>query len=231
MRSEKTGDFRAYFNKISTMKKEKVTTLFLDIGGVLLSDGWGHDFRHLAADKFHLDKQEMEERHSIMFVTYEEGKITLQEYLNRVVFYKKRDFSFNEFRDFMLSLTTPYPDMIAFIKKIKSQYGLKIVAVSNEARDLNRYRIHTFKLNSFIDFFISSCYVHIRKPDINIFRMALDLAQVTAEEVVYIDDVQMFTDIATDLGIKSIHHTDWHLTSEALADMGLPVENNILLHV
>jgi len=108
---------------------KKITTLFLDIGGVLLSDGWGHDFRHLAAEQFHLDKQEMEERHNIMFVTYEEGKITLKEYLDRVVFYKKRDFSFNEFRDFMFSLTTPYPDMIAFIKKIKVQDSIILIII------------------------------------------------------------------------------------------------------
>ena len=165
-----------------------------------------------------------------MFVTYEEGKITLEEYLNRVVFYKKRDFSFNEFRDFMFSLTTPYPDMIAFIKKIKEQYGLKIVAVSNEARELNAYRIDTFKLNEIFDFYVSSCYVHVRKPEIAIFKMALDMAQVPTEEVVYIDDVQIFTDIATDLKIKSIHHTDWQSTSEALADLGLIVEYNKLVH-
>ncbi len=212
------------------MNNEKVTTLFLDIGGVLLSDGWGQDFRHQAAEKFHLDKKEMEERHSIMFATYEEGKISMDEYLNHVVFYQDRDFSHTEFRDFMFSLTTPYPNMIAFIKKIKVQYGLKIVAVSNEARELNAYRIETFELTSFIDFFISSCYVHVRKPDAAIFKIALDTAQVSADEVVYIDDVQMFTDIATDLGIKSIRHTDWHSTSEALAGMGLFVEKNKLIH-
>lgn len=91
------------------MKKNKITTFFMDIGGVLLSDGWDYEFRQLAAEKFHLDLAELEERHNIMFVTYKEIKITLEEYLDGVVFYKKRDFSFNEFRDFMFSLTTPYP--------------------------------------------------------------------------------------------------------------------------
>ena len=98
--------------------KNKITTLFLDIGGVLLSNGWGHNFRHLAADNFNLDRQELDDRHKIMFVTYEEGKVTIEEYLKRVVFHKKRDFSFNEFRDFMFSLTTPHDDMIAFIKEL-----------------------------------------------------------------------------------------------------------------
>jgi putative hydrolase of the HAD superfamily len=212
-------------------KNKKITTLFLDIGGVLLSDGWGHDFRHRAAEQFHLDKQEMEERHNIMFVTYEEGKITLEEYLDRVVFYKKRDFSFNEFRDFMFSLTTPYPNMIGFIKKLKVQCGLKIVAVSNEARELNTYRIQRFMLNRFIDFFVSSCYIHVRKPDAAIFKIALDMTQVSPDEVVYIDDVQMFTDIATDIGIKGIRHIDLSSTSEALAAMGLQIEDNKFVHV
>ena len=198
-----------------------ISCLFLDIGGVLLSNGWGHDFRQKAAEKFHLDEQELEERHGIMFVTYEEGRITLDEYLDRVIFYKKRDFTFNEFRDFMFSLTTPNVEMIAFIKKIKAQYGLKIVAVSNEARELNAYRINTFKLNRFIDFFISSCYVHIRKPDARIFKLALDMAQVPENEVVYIDDVQMFVDVATDFGIKSICHKDYSSTAKALARLGL----------
>lgn len=207
-----------------------ISCVFLDIGGVLLSNGWGRDFRQKAADKFHLDKEEMEERHSIMFVTYEEGKITLDEYLDRVVFYKDRDFSHEEFRDFMFSLTTADVEMIAFIKKLKAQYGLKIVAVSNEARELNTYRIHTFELNSFIDFFVSSCYVHLRKPDANIFRMALDTAQASPDEVIYIDDVQMFVDIATDLGIKSIRHTDCLSTSKALTSIGLQVEQNKMMY-
>ncbi len=203
------------------MNKTNITTLFLDIGGVLLSNGWGHDFRHNAAEKFNLDIPDMEDRHSIMFAPYEEGSVTLNEYLNRVIFYKKRDFTSDEFRDFMFSLTTPHDEMIAFIKKIKQQYNLKIVAVSNEARELNAYRIHTFKLNSFIDFFVSSCYVHLRKPDTRIFKLALDMAQVSENEVVYIDDVQMFVDVASDLGIKSIRHTDCSSTAAALMDFGL----------
>ena len=81
--------------------------------------------------------------------------------------------------------------------------------VSNEAKELNEYRIHTFRLNSFVDFFISSCYVHLRKTDAAIYRMALDIAQVPADQVVYIDDVQMFVDVAEDSGIRSIRHTKY----------------------
>lgn len=201
-----------------------ISCLFLDIGGVLLSNGWDHEFRQRAVEHFHLDSDEMENRHSLMFVTYEEGRITLDEYLDRVVFYQKRDFPRDQFKEFMFSLSTPDLGMIAFIKKIKLQYGLKIIAVSNEARELNTYRINTFKLNEIFDFFVSSCYVNRRKPDAAIFRLAMDGAQVPLDEIVYIDNLQMFVNVAKDLGITSIHHTDYLSTAKALADLGLPVK-------
>jgi putative hydrolase of the HAD superfamily len=206
------------------MSENKITTLFLDIGGVLLSDGWGHQFRQKAADKFNLDYAEMNQRHKLLFVVYEEGRITLDEYLDRVVFYQERGFTPGQFKDFMFSLTTADTNMITLIKQLKATYQLKIFAVSNEAKELNEYRIQKFQLNQLIDFFISSCYVHVRKPDEAIFKIALNGAQVPANEIVYIDDVQMFTEIATGLGITSIWHKDYLSTAKAFAKLGLPIE-------
>jgi putative hydrolase of the HAD superfamily len=99
--------------------------------------------------------------------------------------------------------------MIALIQKLKAKYGVKTVVVSNESRELNEYRIHEFKLVSFIDVFISSCFVHLRKPDPSIFLQALDVAQVKPENVLYIENTPMFVEIAEELGIKSILHVDY----------------------
>jgi len=200
-----------------------VTTLFLDIGGVMLSNGWGHESRRLAAEKFNLSLSEMEDRHNLTFVTYEEGKLTLKEYLNRVVFYQKRTFTPGQFQQFMFDQSTPHTEMIEFIIKLKELNNLKLAVVNNEARELNEHRIKKFHLNHFVDFFISSCFVHFRKPDADIFRIALDIAQVPAEHVVYIEDTQMFTDVARDLGIRSIQHKNYLSTSEELASMGLKI--------
>ena len=119
----------------------------------------------------------MEERHHLMFETFEEGKLTLDEYLDRVVFYQKRPFSRSQFRTFMFAQSKPYPEMIKLFAQLKVRHGLQIVVVSNEARELNAYRIRKFKLNGFVDAFISFCFVHVRKPDAEIFRLALDIAQ------------------------------------------------------
>jgi putative hydrolase of the HAD superfamily len=200
-----------------------VTTLFLDIGGVLLSNGWGHESRKAAAEFFKLNYNEMQDRHKLTMVTYEEGKLNLSEYLKRIVFYKKRPFTLNEFREFMFSRTTPDMQMIEFIQLLKEKYRLKIAVVNNEAREMNEYRINKFKLNRFVDFFISSCFVHFRKPDPDIFRIALDIAQVPAKHVVYIEDMQMFVDVAGDLGIRGIRHKDYLATSAELASMGLDI--------
>ena len=204
-------------------KKSPVKALFLDIGGVLLSNGWGHESRKSAADFFQLNYNEMQARHKLTMVTYEEGKLTLGEYLNRIVFYQKRSFTIDQFREFMFAQTTPYLDMIEFIQQLKAKYHLKIAVVNNEARELNEYRINKFKLNQFVDFFISSCYVHFRKPDADIFRIALDIAHVPAENVVYIEDMQMFVDVARDFGIRGIRHENYLTTSAELTLMGLEI--------
>ena len=201
-----------------------VTTLFVDIGGVLLNDGWDHIARRKVAKHFKLEWAEMEERHRLTFETHEEGKLTFEEYLGRVVFYQKRPFTRVQFRRFMCEQSASFPGMIDLIRQLKVRYGLKIVVVSNEARVVNDYRIHKFKLGGFVDSFISSCFVHIRKPDADIFRLALDIAQTSARQVIYIDNTPMFVQIAEGLGIRSILHTDYKSTCAKLASFGLSSE-------
>jgi len=198
-----------------------ITTLFLDVGGVLLTNGWDHHARRRAAKNFELQWTEMEDRHSLVFETHEEGKITFEEYLGRVVFYKKRPFTRSQFRRFMFAQSQPYSEMLDLVAQLKVQHELKIAVVSNESREVNAYRIRKFKLNGFVDSFISSCFVHIRKPDADIFRLALDIAQTPARHVLYIENTQMFVQIAEGLGIRSILHTDYKSTCAKLASFGL----------
>ena len=201
-----------------------ITTLFLDIGGVLLTNGWDHHARRRAAKHFKLEWAEMEERHALNFETHEEGRITFKEYLDRVVFYQKRPFTRAQFRSFMCDQSKPYTEMLKLVVRLKARYGLKITVVSNEARELNVYRIQKFKLDGFVDSFISSCFVQLRKPDVAIFRLALDISLAPAQEVVYIENTPMFVQIAEGLGIRSILHTDYTSTGAKLAALGLPID-------
>ena len=198
-----------------------IKALFLDIGGVLLTNGWDHHARKRAATNFKLELAELEDRHHLTFDTYEEGKLTLEEYLDLVVFYQKRPFTRAQFRRFMFAQSKPYPEMIELVRKLKAKHRLKIAVVSNEGCELNAYRIQKFKLDGFVDSFISSCFVHVRKPDADIFRLALDIAQALARQVLYIENTPMFVQIAEGLGIRSILHEDYKSTRAKLASLGL----------
>jgi len=198
-----------------------VTCAFLDIGGVLLTNGWDNHARERAAAKFKLDLAQMEDRHHLTFDTYEEGKLTLEEYLSRTVFFEQRPFTQAQFRRYMFAQSKAYPEMIQLFAGLKARHKLKIVVVSNEGRELNAHRIRTFKLDELVDAFISSCFVHLRKPDVDIFRLALDVAQVPASQVIYIENTPMFAQVAEGLGIRSILHTDYESTCLKLASLGL----------
>jgi putative hydrolase of the HAD superfamily len=156
-------------------KTAAISCLFLDIGGVPLTDGWNYPALEAAADKFDLDLKGMEDRHHLTFDTYEVCKQTLEKNLDRVIFYRKRPFTQTEFREFMFARSKPYPAMIELVCWLKAKYKLKIVVVSNEGRELNLHRIQKFKLDDFVDFFISSCFVHFRKPEADVYRLALDV--------------------------------------------------------
>jgi putative hydrolase of the HAD superfamily len=203
-----------------------VTALFLDVGGVMLTNGWDRKSRAAAAKHFELDLDDLNDRHRMTFDTYETGKLSLDEYLKSSVFYKERPFTMEEFRTFMFNQSITYPEMIDLIKALKAKYKLRIAVVNNEGRELNEHRIRTYKLGEFVDFFISSCFVHFRKPDADIWKVALDIAQVPKEEVVYIDDRPMFVQVAQGLGLRGIVHNHRNVaqTKEMLADMGLKLD-------
>ncbi|HXB91423.1 MAG TPA: HAD-IA family hydrolase [Puia sp.] len=202
----------------------RVRALFLDVGGVMLTNGWDGRSRQAAAKQFGLDIDELNDRHHLTFDTYESGKLSLDEYLQRSVFYRERSFTAADFRKFMFDQSVAYPEMIDLVKRLKARYDLRIAVVNNEGRELNEYRIAKFGLNAFVDFFVSSCFVHFRKPDADIWKVALDIAQVPREEVVYIDDRQLFVQVAEGLGIKSIWHKNVEDTKAILAKMGLVLD-------
>lgn len=199
---------------------QNIKALFLDVGGVLLTNGWDRSMRQRAAITFHLDYADMDERHHLTFDTFESGKLTLDEYLDRTIFCQERPFSREEFKSFMFSQSKPYPQMIEWVRALKARYPLKVAVVSNEGRELTVYRVQTFGLAEFVDFFIVSSFVHFRKPDRDIYLMALDIAQVSPGQVAYVEDRLMFVEVAQSLGIRGIHHTGYESTRKGLEALG-----------
>ncbi|MEP6795429.1 MAG: HAD-IA family hydrolase [Saprospiraceae bacterium] len=205
------------------MKDTHITTLFLDIGGVLLTNGWGRVERNNAVAHFQLNSDEVQERHHLTFDTYEQGKLSLDEYLKRVIFYEPRNFSTDDFIAFMLKQSTAYQTTIDFFKSLKVKYDLNVIAVNNEGRELNEFRIKEFHLGELFDGFVSSAFVHLRKPDADLFRMAIDVSQASPAASLYIDDRHMFVEVAQTLGMNGIHYTGLDAVKAELKSYGLEV--------
>jgi putative hydrolase of the HAD superfamily len=148
----------------------------------------------------------------------------LDGYLQRVIFYDKRPFTPEAFKQLMYAQSHPHSNMITLITELKNKYRLKVTAVSNEGRELTEYRVRQFNLAELIDTFIVSSFVHIRKPDSDIYNLALDVTQTQPQHAVYIDDRAMLVEVACGLGIHGIHHTDLNSTCQALARLGLTLE-------
>jgi len=199
------------------MKTIKV--VFFDVGGVLLNNGWGHLSRQEACRLFGLDQSEMEVLHSFIFNIYEIGKITLDDYLDTVVFNHPRNFTKEDFKAFMFAQSEELPGLMQWLKDWKRSCGFRIISINNEGRELNAYRIQKFSLHDCFDAFISSCEVGMRKPDPGIFKLAMGIAQVSAEECVYFDDRIMLVQAAQKLGIRSIHHQDFLSTKKILEEL------------
>jgi putative hydrolase of the HAD superfamily len=193
--------------------------LFFDIGGILLTNGWGHESRKVAAEKFGLDYEEINTLHNFIFNVYEIGSITLDEYLDRVVFNHPRDFPREDFKEFIYAQSKELPDTLQWLKKWKRGCGFRVISVNNEGKELNDYRVKKFKLHEFFDAFISSCEVGLRKPDPRIWQLAMGVAQAAPEDCVYFDDRIMFVKAAERLGIRSYQHISLEETKKILEDL------------
>jgi putative hydrolase of the HAD superfamily len=182
----------------------KITTLFFDIGGVLLTNGWDSVARRAAIGKFQLDFQEFEQRHLLANPAWERGEITLEEYLERTIFYNKRTFSPKEFEDFMYAQSQAMPESLEFVRRLARAKRYSIAMINNEAAEINAYRIEQFALRDIFAAFFSSCYVGIRKPDAAIYEMALKVLQRSADESIFVDDRAENIEGARKAGLNTI---------------------------
>ncbi|MEO9020559.1 MAG: HAD-IA family hydrolase [Ginsengibacter sp.] len=200
--------------------KHPYKVLFSDIGGVLLNNGWGHESRMAAAKKFNINYEEMEVLHNFIFNVWEMGKVSMDDYLDTVVFKEKRNFSREDFKEFMFSVSTLLPETLPWMIEWKNKHeDIKVISINNEPRELNQYRIATFKLHNFFDAFISSCEVGMRKPDPGIFLLALGIAQAKPEECIYFDDRVMLVEAARKVGIHAYHHQDFESTRKIIESL------------
>ncbi len=203
------------------MSGGKYHILFSDIGGVLGTNGWDSNLRGKVTEDLHLDAQDIEKRHHLMFDSYERGFLTLDEYLKQVFFQQPRDFEMDHLRHLIFEGSLPWHDNIRLLHHVKIANSLKFGLISNEGQGITEHRVNKFGLRNVADFMVISHCVHMRKPDAQIWRLALDLAQATPDEAIYVDDREVFVKVAEDLGFTAFQHVSLEETTKRFEALGL----------
>ena len=202
----------------------KISALFWDVGGVLLSNAWDHEQRQQTLKQFGLndeDEAEFESRHEMLVSSFERGKISLQDYLERTIFYRPRPFTIEAFTQHMFSLSQPYPDTLRLAKELARSGKYLMSTLNNESKELNLFRIQTFGLREIFSLFVSSCFVGLRKPEEGIYRLALEITQRPPEECCFIDDRPLNLDSASKLGMHVIQMKDAEQLRQDLQKLGI----------
>jgi putative hydrolase of the HAD superfamily len=203
------------------MADPKFHVLYSDIGGVLGTNGWDSALRRDVCNKFELPAEEIDKRHLLMFDSYERGFMKFEDYLRWVFFEAPRPFTLEELRDYIFRASVPWPQNIALLHHVKKANRLKLGLISNEGQGITEHRMNAFGLREVADFIVISHCVHMRKPDRQIWQLALDLAQATPDQCIYVDDREMFVNVAAALGFTAFQHIDLDSTRQKFERLGL----------
>jgi putative hydrolase of the HAD superfamily len=203
------------------MADPRFRVLYSDIGGVLGTNGWDTGIRRDVCAKFKVPVKEIDKRHQLMFDSFERGFMKFEDYLRWVFFASPQAFSLEDLRDYILQASIPWPQNIALMHEVKKANGLKLGLISNEGQGITEHRMNAFGLREVADFIVVSHCVHMRKPDRQIWQLALDLAQVTPDQCIYVDDREMFVNVAATLGFTAFQHVDLDSTRQKFERLGL----------
>jgi putative hydrolase of the HAD superfamily len=182
----------------------KIGAIFWDVGGVVFSNAWDRTQREKTLERFELDPVEFGDRHEMLVSSFDRGKIGLPEYLERTVFYRPRPFTPQDFEKFMLSLSQPNFAVLDIARRLTASGKYLMATINNESKYLNEYRIRAFGLKNVFSLFVSSCYVGLRKPEDEIYQLALEITQRAPEECCFVDDHPLNVDAAARLGMQTI---------------------------
>ncbi len=199
----------------------KISAVFSDVGGVLLTNGLDHLQRARLAKLFELDAKDFDDRHQMVAAAFDAGQLTLGQYLDRTIFYRPRPFGRQEVMDFMYAQSEAFPESIALIARLARARTVFLATLNNESRELNLHRIEKFKLRDYFAAFFSSCYLGVSKPHPEIYRMALDISQQPAEQCVFVDDRAPNLEAAHSLGMHTIQFSNAGQLESDLHSLGL----------
>ncbi|MGH9397527.1 MAG: HAD family hydrolase [Terriglobia bacterium] len=201
----------------------QITAIFSDVGGVLGTNGWDRPARQRATEKFKVDWLDFEDRHELVVNAFETGHLSLDGYLDRTIFYRPRDFSKQQFTDYILSQSKPFPESLDLYGRLAKSGKYLMATLNNESLEINLRRIEQFGLRKCFSVFFSSCFLGMKKPHDDIYNLALKLTQRKPEECLFIDDRLLNVERARECHMQAIHCQDAKQLESQMQEMGVGV--------
>jgi putative hydrolase of the HAD superfamily len=205
----------------------RIRTIYWDIGGVLLSNGFGRRQRagfYTALGLNEDDQAEFETRREDANWHWERGLIDADEFFRRTVFFKPRAFtqadvwSAVEQQQMLLDGSA-----IEILRSLHGRGQMRQATLNNESRELNHFRLNRFSLRKYFQFFICSGYVHEMKPASDIYRIALEVGGDAPGETLFIDDKAENIQAANQAGFIGLQFSSPALLEEQLRAHGVEV--------
>jgi HAD superfamily hydrolase (TIGR01509 family) len=203
-----------------------IRTLFWDIGGVVLTNGWDIDQRTKVLSRLGVDLEAYEEVHERANYYWERGLITAKEFFAQTVLNPnpKLDLTFDiVWKQVCAQSKVLHPECLDILAELKRQGRYRLATLNNESRELNGHRLDAFKLRSLFDYFICSGYVHEMKPLPGVYRSAIDISGFEARTALFIDDKEENCESAKVLGMQTIWFKNPEQLCTALADYDIHV--------
>jgi putative hydrolase of the HAD superfamily len=200
-----------------------VRTLFFDLGGVLLSNGWDTGSRKKAAEVFGLDYQEFQTRHEMLKTAFETGRLSLDAYIRKAVFHRQRAFSPEDFKAFMFSRSVVLGDTLEWVHALSRSGKCRLYTLNNESRELHEHRVREFSLDRIFAGFLVSCYLGQAKPDEEIYLNSLGIAACERHDALFIDDRALNIEPALALGLNAVLFEGLDSLRDALKGYGITV--------
>ena len=202
----------------------EITAIFFDVGGVLLTNGWDRHSRRHCVESFGLDYEEFRDRHEFVADAFETGRMTIDRYLERTVFYRERAFTPETFQAGMVAESQAIPEALAVVEALAGSGKYLLATLNNESLELNQARIDRFELDRYFTAFFSSGFLGVKKPDQAIYRLALQITQRSPQECVFIDDRDLNLECAITEGMHTVHYDNPAQLRRELAGLGIDIK-------
>jgi HAD superfamily hydrolase (TIGR01509 family) len=203
-----------------------IRTLFWDIGGVILTNGWDSGQRTEVLSRLGVDREAYEEVHERANYYWERGLITAKDFFAQTVLHAnpKLDLTFEIlWKQVCAQSKVLHPECLDILAELKQQGRYRLATLNNESRELNEYRLDAFKLRSLFDYFICSGYVHEMKPLPGIYRSAIDISGFEARTALFIDDKEENCVAARAVGMQTIRFENPKQLCRSLAEYDVHV--------